>query len=91
MGAGGAAGKNWAGRRVKSLGAGKRVKSLAAKFRQAAAGGGGGGRWAAVKSLGRAAPPMRHIFPNSNFSTPMDSVMADVMAVFFVRERTNAT
>ena len=59
-------------------------------------GGGSGGRREAggrYKKLGRegAAPPMRHIFPNSNFSTPMDSVMADVMAVFFVRERTNAT
>ena len=42
-----------------------------------------GGRGAAGKNL--------DIFPNSNFSTPMDSVMADVMAVFFVRERTNAT
>ena len=78
-----AAGKKFGGREA--------GKKFGGKIRQAAAGGGGGGRWAAVKSLGRAAPPMRHIFPNSNFSTPMDSVMADVMAVFFVRERTNAT
>ena len=96
-GGGCAAGNNWAGRRVKSLGAGKRVKSLAANFRragraagrreggrQAGAGGGpGGGRREAGGEGGRQAGEKIRARGSGAADAPHFSEFEDVMAVFF--------